>query len=197
MASNKKLQKLFNDCVAYVKQPENWVENTDTYRLKLDLLEVRYLILDGGMTCIIASNEVEAEKGYDNDIRFSKGDEKSLDKLHNYLLSSLTYNKKKLVIEDQTLALIGRHYKKATVAKVSPNNNPDWPNTTINVGLQNEPVIQDCFKLPSYTQTEEYKFALLAFREKEGRDADMSNDMDCNIVSAIQIGINFAHRHVF
>ncbi len=197
MASNKKLQKLFNDCVAYVKQPENWVENTDNFCLELDLLEVRYLILDGGMTCVITSNEVEAEKGYDNDIHFTKGDEKKLGELHNYLVSSLTYNKKKLVEGDQALALIGRHYKKATVASVSPNTNPSYPRTTINVGIQQEPVIQDCFKLPPYTQTEEYKFALLAFKEREKRDADMNSEKDCNAVSAIQLGINFAHRHVF
>ena len=151
--------------------------------------EITFKIIKGyGEIITAAKVEVEFDKT-NNQLHLLKGSEEELQNLVWDLYPTTTFNCKQLNQNDLVIARVGRHYRKSVV----------YPGTTsrhVDIGLKSSVDIQDCIKLPTYTEEEEYNFAKLAFYESEGREANMNDEKDMLAISAIQLGISFAHKNI-
>ena len=182
--ASKKLISLFNQVKQIVCQPENWVSKEI---FKFDNTTFK-TIKDYGEVITSDTVDVEFDKT-NNQIHFLKGSEEELEMLTWHLYPKTTFNCKQLNQNDLVIARVGRHYRKSIVQSVTDS-------VVIDIGLKYPVDVIDCIKLPTYSEEEEYNFAKLAFYESEGREANMNDEKDMLAISAIQLGISFAHKNI-
>lgn len=182
--ASKKLINWFNQIKQIIYQPENWVSK-DLFKFN----EVTFKIIKGYGEIITAADiEIEFDKT-NNQIHFLKGSEEELETLIWNLYPITTFNCKRLNQNDLVIARVGRHYRKSVVLQ-------SVTGSAVDIGLKSVVHIQHCIKLPAYSEEEEHNFTKLAFYESEGREPDMNNEKDMLAISAIQLGISFAHKNI-
>jgi len=179
--ASKKLINWFNQIKQIIHQPENWVSK-DLFKFN----EITFKIIKGYGEIITAA-KVEFDKT-NNQLHLLKGSEEELQNLVWDLYPTTTFNCKQLNQNDLVIARVGRHYRKSVVQSVTES--------VTDFGLKYPVDVIACIKLPTYSEEEEYVFAKLAFYESEGREANMNDEKDMLAISAIQLGISFAHKNI-